>query len=206
MWNVLILMWNIVILSLAFFGNLCECSQLSSIRGCLDTGHGPCECLCSSTPGTTCPIQSLNQKTRSWYIQGSDCTKAYIGGIHGRYLYRPDFRSMKWNQAKAVCHAEGAHLVSFETTEEYYAVKAYIGTVWHFSGNMIIIGGKKASNGGPVYWETGEKMVIDIWGDGEPNKSFHYYTFLYKKTKPSAYLMDDANENMYGKFICEKNG
>ena len=121
----------------------------------------------------------------------------------GKSFYRLDFRHKTWADAKDICDSDGAHLVSLQTVEEYNALKPYLQAYGHDS---YWIGGRQVENSNDVYWETGDRLAINLWGNGQPEyQNDHMCISFWSGTQPSSYLMDDDKCTKNHPFICEKN-
>ena len=125
-----------------------------------------------------------------------------MAGLYKRSFYRFDFRAMKWKDAKATCEAEGAHVVCFQTIEEYNALKPYFddryASYW--------TGGRQKRGDGitDVKWATGDKLAFDIWAKDEPNSEFDCIA-LGRDTSPASILLTDEHCGRTYPFICEIN-
>ena len=101
-----------------------------------------------------------------------------------------------WKEADAMCKEMGGHLAYIETAEELvFLAKIFRGNLW--------VGATDARKEGDWRWGNGRAVARGLWLNGEP--SDHKGTENYAELKSfwGKRLLNDAQLNDSGGFICE---
>nr|XP_017025943.1 C-type lectin 37Da-like [Drosophila kikkawai] len=96
-------------------------------------------------------------------------TRKFFEHIGNGYYYIEKVKSLNWFAAFESCRQVDAHLVAFESLEEWNSV------ILHLKNNKIegifwTSGTDLANQEEHVWFTTGQKVTLDsIWNEGEPN-------------------------------------
>ncbi|CAH1773996.1 unnamed protein product [Owenia fusiformis] len=121
------------------------------------------------------------------------------------FLYAPGTEAT-WYEANAYCATQNAHLLTIETSAEYYYILGRI-RAWGKTGHNVWTGNNDISGrwqwaGGPCFDTT--SMRYTHWGHGQPDNSKGREHCIHLYSPFSLKMNDVACYSKYN-FICEIN-
>ncbi|KAH8360866.1 hypothetical protein KR084_009537, partial [Drosophila pseudotakahashii] len=124
---------------------------------------------------------------------------------HG-YYYIETRTEKSWFDAFESCRRIAAHLIAFETFEEWDLVNQYlfrneISDIYWTSGADL------AQKGKHDWFSSGEPISLDIWAPGEPNNVGgveHCDELGYKATSTNYNVLNDKDCEVKRRYICER--
>ena len=140
---------------------------------------------------------------------GTESTKADTAGNAEKgedHRYEIINERMTWAEAEAYCEAEGGHLATVGSEEEYAKILEAAGTT---SRQVLWLGASRQSDG-TFRWVDGEELSYTDWMTGEPNNETGDEDYLVMFIVNGEWVWSDVpndvstyyGENTVG-FVCE---
>ncbi|KRF98765.1 uncharacterized protein Dwil_GK27322 [Drosophila willistoni] len=136
-------------------------------------------------------------------------TKAALGPrplftqIGNKFYFIETEVKKNWHDAYSTCRQMGAHLISFNTADEWVEVSNYL-----VKNNIIMYywtsGSDLAIQGNHVWFPSTDPIALDLWRPGEPNnyKGIEHCDVMTFKASSFTGLNDGQCDILF-RYICQ---
>ncbi|KRF98768.1 uncharacterized protein Dwil_GK27421 [Drosophila willistoni] len=150
-------------------------------------------------------VQPIDNNTNFTVYSATDAAlgpRPLFTQIGNKFYFIETEVKKNWHDAYATCRQMGAHLISFNTADEWVAIVSYLKynnidyPYWSSGCDLV-------KEGSHSWFPTGDPIALDIWYPGEPNNVRgveHCDVFELYNGYPS---LHDNNCESLRRYICQ---